>query len=296
MKVLVTGGTGFIGQHLCTELHERGHDVTAMSRSPESDAVPDGVELAQGDVTDRDSLDEAFEGQDTVVHLVALSPLYQPDGGEEAHYEIHLGGTENVLDAAEDHGVDRFVHMSAVGADPNGDTAYISAKGQAEGVVRGADLDWVIFRPSIVFGDGGEFIGFTRTLTTPYVTGLPGGGEGMEFQPIWVEDLVPILADAVEGDDQTDQVYEIAGPQQLSLADVTELVYRSEGKPVTILPVPMALARAGLTAADPLPFVPFGTDQYRSLSLSLTIEDNDVDAFGVDEDELTTLADYLESE
>lgn len=293
MKVLVTGGTGFVGSHLCVELDDRGHDVTAMSRSPDPDAVPASVETVAGDVTDRGSLDEAFEDQEAVVHLVSLSPLYKPSGGEEAHYRVHLRGTENVVEAATDHGIDRFVHMSAVGADPHGATAYIRAKGRAEEVLRESPLDWVIFRPSIVFGDGGEFIGFTEMLTTPYVTGLPGGGEDMAFQPIHVGDLVPLLADALEDDAHVGETYEIAGPERLSLANVTRLIYRSKGKPVTIVSVPMGLAGFGLKAADPVSAIPFGEDQYRSLKLSLTTEDNDIDAFGVDERELTTLAEYL---
>lgn len=293
MKVLVTGGTGFVGSHLCVELDDRGHDVTAMSRSPDPDAVPASVETVAGDVTDRGSLDEAFEDQEAVVHLVSLSPLYKPSGGEEAHYRVHLRGTENVVEAATDHGIDRFVHMSAVGADPHGATAYIRAKGRAEEVLRESPLDWVIFRPSIVFGDGGEFIGFTEMLTTPYVTGLPGGGEDMAFQPIHVGDLVPLLADALEDDAHVGETYDIAGPERLSLANVTRLIYRSKGKPVTIVSVPMGLAGFGLKAADPVSAIPFGEDQYRSLKLSLTTEDNDIDAFGVDERELTTLAEYL---
>lgn len=293
MKVLVTGGTGFVGRYLCTELDERGHDVTAMARSPDSDAVPAGVETVEGDVTDPDSLEGPIEDQDAVVHLVALSPLYKPDGGEETHYEIHLGGTENVISVMESHGVSRLVHMSAVGADPNGNTAYIRAKGRAEEVVRESGLDWTIFRPSIVFGEGGEFIDFTRTLTTPYVTGLPGGGERMEFRPIWAEDIAPMLSDAVEGDEHTGEIYEIAGPETLSLADVTRLIYRSEGKSVTVLPVPMALAGLGLSVADPIPFIPFGKNQFRSLTLSLTIDENDIGAFGTDEGDLLTLSAYL---
>lgn len=293
MNVLVTGGTGFIGSYLCTELDDQGHDVTAMARSPDPDAVPAGVDTVAGDVTDPDSLEGPMEGQDAVVHLVALSPLYQPSEGEEAHYQVHLRGTENVVKAAKDHGVSRFVHLSAVGADPHGATAYVRAKGRAEGVVRESDLDWVIVRPSIVFGNGGEFIDFTETLTTPYVTGLPGGGEDMEFQPIQVEDLVPMLAAVVEDDTHVGQTYEIAGPERLSLADVTRLIYRSKGKSVTILPVPMGLAGLGLNTVDPIPGVPFGEDQYRSLTLSLTTDENDIDAFGLDERELTTLAEYL---
>ncbi|WP_246998622.1 complex I NDUFA9 subunit family protein [Halosolutus gelatinilyticus] len=291
MKVLVAGGTGFIGTNLCAELHDRGHEVTALSRTPEGNDLPAGVETAMGDVGAYDSIADTVASHDAVVNLVSLSPLYEPRG-DLSHEDVHLRGTENLVRAAEAGDVDRFVQMSGLGADPKGETAFLRAKGKAEEVVRESDLAWTIFRPSVVFGDGGEFVEFTKVLTTPYVTGLPGGGE-TRFQPIWVGDVVPMLADALAGDDHVGRIYEIGGPHIVTLADVTELAYEAEGKSVTIVPIPMALAKLGLTAAEPLPFVPFGPDQARSLTVDNTVVDNDVTAFDRAEAELTTLRSYL---
>jgi len=290
MDVLVTGGTGFIGEALCRELDHRGHDVTVLSRSPGDADLPPDVETAEGDVTEYGSITGAFEGQDAVYNLVALSPLYKTKG-ELTHARVHLGGTENAVRAAEEGGVDRFVQMSALDADPDGPTAYLRAKGEAETVVRESDLDWTIFRPSVVFGDGGEFVPFTKQLTTPYVTALPGGGR-TRFQPIHRGDMVRILADGL-AEEHAGETYEIGGPEVLTLAAVTKLAYRAEGKSVSIVPVPMSLASVGLTLAGPLPFVPFGPDQARSLRLDNTTADNDVEAFGLDEGDLTTLREYL---
>jgi NADH dehydrogenase len=356
MQVLVTGGTGFIGTYLCEELADRGHDVTALARNPEDADVVADVETVRGDVTDPGSLMVPFEGQDAVVNLVALSPLFKPSGGDERHFEVHLRGTENSVEAAEANEVDRFVQMSALGADPDGPTSYIQAKGEAEQVVKTAPLDWVVFRPSVVFGDGGEFVPFTRKLAPPYMTPLPGGGRS-RFQPIWVGDIVPMLADAVEGtttgphadvgeeaegttdgaatrepdepgseSDETEgsedteatdavgetadasvaasesdaaddphvgRTYEIGGPEVLTLADVAELAWAAEGKPVSVVPVPMALARVGLTVLDAIPGAPMGGDQYRSLQFDNTTGRNAVEAFDYREADLRTLADYL---
>ncbi|WP_306056243.1 complex I NDUFA9 subunit family protein [Natronococcus wangiae] len=291
MNVLVAGGTGFIGTTLCQELHERGHKVTALSRDPGGADLPPGVDRAMGDVSAYDSVVDAVDGHDAVVNLVSLSPLYQPPAGT-SHREVHLGGTENLVRACEERGVDRFVQMSGLGADPDAPTEFLRAKGEAESVVTDSDLEWTIFRPSVVFGDGGEFVEFAKKLTTPYVTGLPGGGE-TRFQPIWVGDLVPILADALEDDEHAGETYEIAGPQIVTLADITELAYEAEGASVTIVPIPMGLAKIGLTAAESIPFVPFGSDQARSLEVNNTVVENDVAAFGVAEDELTTIKQYL---
>jgi len=289
MNILVAGGTGFIGTNLVGELDD-DHDVTVLARDPDEADLPSGVEAVRGDVTAYDSIESAFEEQDVVINLVALSPLFKPSGGT-THTEVHLGGTRNVVEAAEEHGVRKIVQMSALGADSNGTTEYLRSKGQAEEVVEDSELATTIFRPSVVFGEGGEFVSFTKVLTTPYVTALPGGGR-TRFQPIWVGDLAPMLAASVE-EDHDGETYEIGGPEVLTLADVTRLAYRAEGKSVTVLPLPMPLARVGLTMADPVPFVPFGSDQYRSLKFDNTVSRNDIDAFGVEKADLTTLAEYL---
>ncbi|MFC7137501.1 complex I NDUFA9 subunit family protein [Halobaculum litoreum] len=296
MRVIIAGGTGFIGTHLCTEADQRGHDVVAIAREPSSAGLPDGVVTKAGDVTDRKSIAPLVEGADAVVNLVALSPLFKPDGGDEMHDRIHRQGTANLVDAAEEAGVDRFVQMSALGADPNGSTHYIRAKGRAEGIVREADPEHVIFRPSVVFGDGGEFVHFTKRLKEIFAPGvpvypLPGGGRN-RFQPIWVGDLAPMLADGVTEAEHEGQTYEIGGPDVLSLRDISNKVFEADGDSISVVPLPMGLAKVGLTVLGSVGF-PMGKDQYRSLQLDNVTADNDAGAFGVNEADLRTFDEYL---
>ena len=292
MHVLLVGGTGFIGSALARELVDGDHHVTALARSPETAALPDDVRAVAGDVTDYDSIEPALAEQDAVVNLVALSPLFTPPGGNGMHERVHVGGTRNVVDAAADHGVARFVQVSALGADPAGPTAYVRAKGEAEAAVENSSLGWTLIRPSVVFGDGGEFVDFTTALTTPYVTGLPGGGR-TRFQPLWVGDLAPMLAAAATEGRHANRVYELGGPEVLTLADVATLVYRSRGRSLRVLPIPMALAKIGLILGGLLPGFPMGPDQYRSLRFDNTVTENDVSAFGRAPSSLRTLRDYL---
>ena len=296
MKILVVGGTGFIGTALCAELAARDHEVTALSRSPDRSDLPETVDLVTGDVTDYDSIEAAFEGQDVAINLVALSPLFKTKG-DRTHDNVHLGGTEHVVRAAETHGVRKLVQLSALGADPDGPTAYIRAKGAAEDVVRESELAWTIFRPSVVFGEGGEFVSFTKRtkeLFAPLVpiAPLPGGGK-TRFQPIHVEDFVPMIADAATEDRHDGETYEIGGPEVLTLREVTKLAYRAEGKSMSVVPVPMVLAAVGMSVMQVVPPLPFGKDQYRSLKFDNSVDENGIEAFGVDPDELTTLAEYL---
>jgi uncharacterized protein YbjT (DUF2867 family) len=292
MKILIAGGTGFVGRHLCHELKSRGHSVTALARRPGEADLPGGVEKAMGDVTAYDSLVEPMDGMDAVVNLVALSPLFKPSGGDEMHDRVHRQGTENVVRAAEETGVEKILQMSALGADPDGTTAYIRAKGAAEEIVTSSSLRYVIFRPSVVFGEGGEFVPFTKKLAPPYLTPLPGGGK-TRFQPIWIGDLTPMLVDAIEDDSYDGDIYEIGGPERLTLAEVARTVHGSEGRSATVVPVPMAMAKVGLSVLGSLPGAPMGADQYRSLQLDNTTAHNDVEAFGVGESDLRTLGGYL---
>ncbi len=298
MKVLVTGGDGFIGRHLCTTLAERGHTVTALSRRPDDSVLPDGVETVAGDVTDREGVDAVVEGQDAIVNLVSLTPLYEPQG--RSHEAVHLGGTEVLVEAAEGAGVQRFVQMSGLGVDPDADTAYLRAKGRAEEVVRASALDWVIVRPSVVFGDGAEFLTFTKRLKRMFAPvvplyPLPGGGTRTRFQPMYIGDLAPMLAACVEDDGRARETYELGGPDILTLREVTEMVYEAEGKRLVFVPLPMPVARLGLTVLGVVPGFPMGPDQYRSLKLDNTVENNDISAFGVEETDLRSFVDYLES-
>jgi len=147
-----------------------------------------------------------------------------------------------------------------------------------------------------VFGEGGEFVSFTKRLKGLFAPGvpfypLPGGGT-TRFQPVWVGDLVPMIAAALEGG-HAGETYELGGPETLTLREVVELVYESEGRSVSVVGLPMALAGVGLSVMDVLPGAPMGKDQYRSLQFDNTTSKNEVGAFGVDAGDLTTLSAYL---
>lgn len=284
MDILVAGGTGFIGRPVCRVLVDRGHRVTAASRSPDGVSLPDGVVRARADVTDAD-LRGLVAGHDAVVNLVALPSHVQPDASHDA---VHLGGTRHLLRAAEAAGVNRFVQLSGLGVDDGVETAYFRAKRRAERSVRDADLDWVVYRPSVVFGDGCMFLPFLERLARFGVVPLPGGGR-TPLQAMWVGDLAPMVADGVTDDAHVGETYRLGGPERLTLAAVLAMV---AGDPL-VVPVPMPVARVGAALLDRLPGVPVGLDQYRATTLDNTVAENDVTAFGVTEASLRTLGEYL---
>lgn len=285
MEVLVAGGTGFVGRALCRVLDDRGHAVTAASRSPDQTLVPASVETVAMDVTDP-SLEGIVDGHDAVVNLVDLPSHRQSSG--PGHDAVHADGTRHLVAASEETGVQRFVQLSGLGVDSDVDTAYFRAKRTAEDVVQGSALSWVIYRPSVVFGDGCAIVPFLERVTTSVLAPLPGGGR-LRMQPIWVGDLAPLLADGLEVDHHVGEVYEIGGSEVLTLADMVGLLREDP----LVVPIPLPVAAVGFAIGAHLPGVPLGPDQYRVLTLDNTTADNDVAAFGVAESDLQTFEQYL---
>jgi NADH dehydrogenase len=286
MKVYVTGGTGFVGSHLAHKLIWAGHDVTLGGLSTEGVIdLPEDAEVEEIDVTNPETLD--FSGHDAVIHLVGLSPLFKP---EVPYHNIHVEGTENVMEACEEADINRYIHMSALGADAEGDTEYLRTKGEAQTLVENSDLDWTVFRPSVIFGEGGQFIDFTESLLTPFVTALPGANP--KFQPLYVEDIGDLFVETVEDEKHIHQTYDLGGPEVRSMKDIAKLIERSKGRSLTVLPVPMPFVEIGMRVSGQMG-LKFGMDQYRSLKKNNIVEENDVKNFRKSVDEMETLSDYL---
>ena len=265
MKILVTGGTGFVGPKVVHALRAAGHEVRALVRRPERGRrlAGWGVELATGDVTDPASLRAALDGCTHVVHLVAIIA-----GRPEDFDRVMIRGTRSLVAAARDAGVERFVLMSALGtSEETRDTVpYFGAKWQMEHAVRESGLDWVIVRPSFVFGrDGGVLPTFLKQVRySPVVTVV---GPGLQrSQPIWVEDVAATFARAVDHPGARDRLLEIGGPDTVSWNELYLRIASVLGKRRRLLHVPFGVARAGARMTEWLPGAPLTADQVTMLA------------------------------
>lgn len=286
MKIFITGGTGFVGSHLTKQLVEN-HEVTVGGLNPEETVLelPEEVGREKIDVTDSDTLD--FSGYDCVIHLVALSPLTKPPVPYE---KIHVEGTRNVVEQAEQDNVEKFFHMSALGADKEARTDYLRTKGEAEKAVENSNLEWRMFRPPTMFGAGGQFLNFMSKMTTPYITVLPG--KNTKFQPIHVEDTVKLIEESL-GKEYTGKKFQIGGPEKLSLGQIAKMIDNSRGRPLKVIGLPNPLFRIAMAVSERISFSPFGTDQYYSLKTDNVTEENQVEELGFEPSELKKLDDYL---
>jgi NADH dehydrogenase len=266
VRVLVTGGTGFVGRHVVHALRARERPVRALVRDPRRSAALAGLgcELAQGDVTDARSLRRAVEGCQVVVHLVAIRR------GRPAEFErVMTQGTRDLLAAARDAGVARVVHMSAAGTSEQSAAVvpYFRAKWQTERLVRDAGLEHVVFRPSFVFGrDGGALPLFVRQVRYAPVTPVVGAGLH-RVQPIWVEDVAAFFADAVDKPEAANRIFELGGPDVVTWNELYERIAKVLGKRRARLNVPAGLIRAAATATERLPFAPITRDELAMIEL-----------------------------
>jgi uncharacterized protein YbjT (DUF2867 family) len=243
MKVLVTGGTGVIGEGVIPELIARGHSVRLLSRHAKDDARQwPGVEPFEGNVADASSLRGAADGCDAVLHIAGIAEEEPPELTFEA---VNVNGTRNVLEEAKRANARRFVCISSLGADV-GQSDYHKSKLAAEQLVAQSDLDWTVIRPGNVYGPGDEVLSLILKMVRalPVVPVIDGGDQ--EFQPIWHEDLAKILAETVEHSDLARETLDAAGPEVTTLSDVVNRFREITARSPMKVTVPSVLAQLGV--------------------------------------------------
>jgi uncharacterized protein YbjT (DUF2867 family) len=264
VKILVTGGTGFVGQKIVHALRAENRDVRALVRDPERAGrlAAWGAELVTGSMADAESIRRAADGTTHVIHLVAIIR-----GRAEDFQKVMVEGLENVLAAAESAGVERFVLMSALGvAEATKDTVpYYAAKWHEEQAVKGSGLEHVIFRPSFVFGsDGGALPTFVKQVKLSPVVTVIGPGR-QRSQPIWVEDVAAYFARGIDLPDAANRTFELGGPDIVDWNELYRRIAAALGKRRPLIHLPFPAARVIALATERLPGSPFSADQVTML-------------------------------
>jgi NADH dehydrogenase len=252
--ILVTGGTGFVGPRVVHALRERDKPVRALVREPSGRTATTlaawGAELTQGDMTDRQSLRRAVDGIDVVVHLVAIR-----QGGEQQFRRVMEEGTRDLVAAASESGVKRFVLMSALGTSEETKdlVPYYHAKWEQEQAVTRSGLEHVIFRPSFVFaGNGGILPTFRRLARLSPVTPIIGSGK-QRIQPIWIDDVAAYFSHGVDKAEAANRTFELGGPDAVSWNEFWARLKRVLGQRRPSLHLPIALMRANALVTERLP-------------------------------------------
>jgi NADH dehydrogenase len=247
MRVLVTGGTGVVGEAAVEALLERGHEVRLFSRNAEKDVeqFPGDVEATGGDIADAAQVKGAADDCDAVVHIVGIVAESPP---ALTFDRVNVQGTVNIVREAERARVGRFIYISSLGAH-RGESDYHKSKIRAEDVVRTFDGNWTILRPGNVYGPGDEVVSLLLKMvrTLPAIPVIDSGDQ--PFQPIWADDLGEAIATAVERKDLATRTLELAGTEITTMNELLDRFGSITGKQPPRIPVPGFLATLGAKAA-----------------------------------------------
>lgn len=271
MRILITGGTGFVGRSIVERLKD-GHEITLLRRDGAAASNVPGTTNMVGDVTDPSSIRDKLNGFDAVVHLVAIIEEH----GESTFDRVIRQGTENIVEAARIGGVPRFIHMSALGARDDPDYPYHQAKWRAEQAVKSSGLDWTIFRPSVIFGHGDGFITVLAGVVRSFpFTPIAGNGKAL-FQPVQVNDVADCFVRAVDDPATTvGHVYELGGGKPYSYDAMIDAISHQEGVKRRRVHIPLPIMKAVVAGSAPLPNAlrpPVTSEQLKMLSLDNSTE------------------------
>jgi uncharacterized protein YbjT (DUF2867 family)/ligand-binding SRPBCC domain-containing protein len=266
MTIGVAGGTGFVGSAIAGELHRRGHRVVVLSHRGEAarGPLPDAIELRAADVTTGAGLPEALEGLDGLVIALAFrnSPIEAPRRGQTFEI-VDAGGTERLAAAARSTGVGRLVYVSGAGAAADAKRHWFRAKWRAESAVRASGIPATIIRPTWIYGPRdvslNRFLGFARLLQAVPMTNFGR----QQLAPVFVDDVAALAADSLTDAAATDQVFELGGPETLSMRAIIGRALRAAGLRRPIVPGPallIKLAAAPLTLLPTPPLTPNAVD------------------------------------
>lgn len=260
MQILITGGTGFVGHHLARLLINRGHDLRMLVRKTSSHKRLEGltnIQFVHGDITQPKTLANIASDVDCVVHLIGIIRENPREG--ITFEEIHADGTQNMIRTAQAAGVRRWIQMSALGTRPNAIARYHRTKWAAEETVRSSNLEYTIFRPSIIYGIRGAFteqlVGMVRKA--PFIPVIGGGG-GM-LQPIHVDEVCACFISSIESNTPLNNVFELGGPDRLRFHEIVEFVAEVMGEKKRRAPIPMLVAKTLFGIMNAIGFAPGGT-------------------------------------
>ena len=272
MKIFVTGGTGFVGSYILKTFNEKGDLLKVLVREGSKPKLSvTSAEVVYGDVLEPKTLPKAMEGCDAIIHLVGIIREY-PSKGVTFH-ALHYDATRHVVDAARRVGIKRFLHMSANGANLHGRTPYQTTKWAAEEYLKASNLDWTIFRPSVIFGDP-----FLNTEITTQMAEIikkmpvvPVFGNGKyQLQPVAVEDVALAFSRSLDFNGTIGKTFQLCGPRILTYIEFLNEIGKALGKErVKTFSIPLRLIKPIVKALDRFAFLPVTHDQ-----LTMLVEGN----------------------
>lgn len=282
LKIVVLGGTGFVGRALVHALQAAGHRVDVLSRNRETQrdlGVYENVRTLSTKVYDAADLTRHFFAADAVINLVGV--LQNNGFGGKDFERAHVTLTDTVIAAMRKAGVKRLLQMSSLRAG-EGDSHYLRTRGQAEARVKSSGLDWTLFQPSVIFGPGdGLFSRFAPALKLLPI--LPLARADARFQPVYVKEVAQAFVLALASAHTIGKTYPLVGPKTYTLGELVKYTAKVLGVSRLVLPLPNVIGRLQGLAFDVLPAAlkPFSSDNFKSLAIDSVSERNGLTELGI---------------
>ncbi len=278
-KVLLLGGSGFVGTYIVNRLAQRGIEVTVPTRRRERTKaliMQPGVDMPEANIHCQETLNKLVQGHDAVINLVGIlhsRDVKFPYSQDFANAHVEL--PKKIIAACKATGVSRLLHMSALKAEPKAPSEYLASKGDGEAIVRAAqsELDITIFRPSVIFGLGDSFLTmFAKVLKLAPI--FPLGFGHARFQPVWAADVADAFVDSLSDISTFGQTYDLVGPTIYTLRELVDYTAKLTRSNATIIALPEGLAylQAGLMWLAPNPMM--SPDNLRSMQVDNVSEGN----------------------
>ena len=275
MRVFITGGSGFVGRELIRQLLADGHQVRALVRNADRLKDVSPIETVIGDTTKPETLKNQMTDCDAVIHLVGIIREIASKG--VTFERLHTQSTLNVVAAAKEQGVKRYLHMSANGTTINATTKYHKTKWLAEEAVKKSALEWTIFRPSLIFGPDDAFINMLAKMVKMLPV-MPVFGDGeYSMQPVHVRDVATGFCAALTQEQTISQIYHCCGPEIFSYNELLDVIGVALGKksPVCKLHQPLWLMKPIVSACESISLFPITRDQLTMLLQGNVCTDKD---------------------
>ena len=224
IMLLITGGTGFVGNALVSQLSELGYPIRLLIRpSQKTPQIPSGisVDVAITSLNDDRGLRAAMKGVDAIIHLASAEQL----GRKAELTQVDIQGTQSLVIAARQMRVNRIVYLSHIGADRESAYPLMKAKALAEQAIKSSGIPYTIFRSSITYGKGDHFTNSLAFILkiSPFLVMVPDQGSTL-LQPIWIEDLVKIMAWSLQMPETKNKIVEVGGPEYISFREICEMI------------------------------------------------------------------------
>jgi len=291
MRVAIFGGTGFVGSYLTDALIQAGHHPVLLVRAGNEHRVTqaDQCTIINGEIGDAEAIQKTLEGADAVIYNIGILREFSDKG--ITFQSLQLEGVKQTVDAAQQAGVKRYLLMSANGIKPSG-TRYQMTKFEAEQYLMSSELDWTIFRPSVIFGDPHGRMEFATQLRQDIIDSpmpaplfysglLPTNAGQFRLSPVHVSNVAEAFVNSLDNQETIGKIYSLGGSEDVSWQEILLTIGNAVGKQKLMLPAPGCAVSAVARVLDRFEAFPITHEQIDMLMEGNTCSDEDLKSLGI---------------